>query len=447
MTTNNLSRAMATVLLFTAACKGDFAAGITNTGGTGGTGGSAPKAGAVQDGGRPNAQEAGPSTDTGSASCDPFQLVPLTLATVLGAGQNTDGTLYVIDRPQEAGSERVFVSSGGTLQRQYSAGSGVTGDGNGGFSYTYSLANHVPPLTLRLDTNAAGPTAMGVFEGTLTTKTFTIGQQGSVLTLVPASQVATLPAVDIAPLIDYSATLSDGRALLVVSSIQSSGYYGFYRVFFGTTNRMLERSVTTVNRDVNLTTIRFSVDGVVAVANFPVTTPGVPGSATLTIDNTKLPLTLQATTSPPTGYAYACLGDSSTDAGVDGLPVRPFDGPPVCRAPSPDYGPTSVFPFLPNGTPAATTTCPAACGDSAWPALDYPNIDTALPYGSCEPGTPSCEAGGRVPCGCNTSSGPIHDFTCSCEGGAWTCGIRVAGMAMCMPCPDAGVGSLDLDRR
>jgi hypothetical protein len=173
----------------------------------------------------------------------------------------------------------------------------------------------------------------------------------------------------------------------------------------------------------------------------------VPGSATLTIDNTKLPLTLQATTSPPTGYAYACLGDSSTDAGVDGLPVRPFDGPPVCRAPSPDYGPTSVFPFLPNGTPAATTTCPAACGDSAWPALDYPNIDTALPYGSCEPGTPSCEAGGRVPCGCNTSSGPIHDFTCSCESGAWTCGIRVAGMAMCMPCTDAGVGSLDLDRR
>jgi hypothetical protein len=103
-----------------------------------------------------------------------------------------------------------------------------------------------------------------------------------------------------------------------------------------------------VNRDVNLTTIRFSVDGVVAVANFPVTTPGVPGSATLTIDNTQLPLTLQATTSPPTGYAYACLGDSSTDAGVDGLPVRPADGPPVCRAPSPDYGPTSVFSVPPQ---------------------------------------------------------------------------------------------------
>jgi hypothetical protein len=381
-----------------------------------------------------------PPADGLPASCDPFQLVPLTLATVLGAGQDTDGTLYVIDRPQEAGSERVFVSSNGTLQRQYSAGSGVTGDGNGGFSYTYSLTNHVPPLTLRLDTNTAGPTAMGVFEGTLTTKTFTIGQQGIVLTLVPASQVATLPAADIAPLIDYSATLSDGRALLVVSSIQSNGYYGFYRVFFGTPNRMLERSVTTVNRDVNLTTIRFSVDGVAAVANFPFTTPGVPGSATLTIDNTQFPLTLQATTSPPTGYAYACLGDSSTDAGVDGLPVRPVDGPPVCRAPSPDYGPTSVFPFLPDGTPAATTTCPAACGDSAWPVLQsYPNIDTTLPYGSCTSGTPTCDVMARVPCACDLSWGPLHVFNCSCESGTWTCGIRVAGMAMCMPCPDAGV--------
>ena len=115
------------------------------------------------------------------------------------------------------------------------------------------------------------------------------------------------------------------------------------------------------------------------------------------------------------------------------------DGP-SCRVPSPDYGPTSVFPFLPSGSPAATTTCPAACGDSASPALDYPNIDTALPYGSCEAGTPTCEVMARVPCACDLSSGPLHVFNCSCESGAWTCGIRVAGMAMCMPCPDAGVG-------
>jgi hypothetical protein len=133
--------------------------------------------------------------------------------------------------------------------------------------------------------------------------------------------------------------------------------------------------------------------------------------------------------------------DFNPDGGVADTGVPPADGPPMCRTPSPDYGPTSVFSFLPSGTPAATTTCPAACGDSAWPALDYPNIDTALPYGSCEPGTPSCEAGGRIPCGCNTSSGPIHDFTCSCEGGAWICRIRTAGMAMCMPCPDAGASS------
>ena len=432
---------MATVLLFTAACKGDFAAGVTNTGGTGG---SAPQAGAVQDGGNliarpqdsgnPNAPESRPSTATGSVPCDPFQppTKPITLTNVLGAGQDTDGTLYVVDQPQP-GSERVYVSSGATLQRQRIAGLGIEGNASGGSSYTFSISDHVPPFTLRLNMNTAGPTAMGVLLGTTDGKTFTIGQQGDVLTLVPASQVVAMPVANIpaATYIECNATIPDGRGLLVVRPLDDWTLTDF-RVFFGTADRMLERPVDQVEIFMggdSGTIVNFAIDGVAAVTNC---------TATLTIGATSFPLTLRPTDSPPASETYFCLGNPSVDGGVDAW-GSPTDGP-SCRVPSPDYGPTSVFPFLPSGSPAATTTCPAACGDSAWSALDYPNIDTALPYGSCEAGTPTCDVMARVPCACDLSSGPLHVFNCSCESGAWTCGIRVAGMAMCMPCPDAGVG-------
>lgn len=135
----------------------------------------------------------------------------------------------------------------------------------------------------------------------------------------------------------------------------------------------------------------------------------------------------------------------SVDASVD-IGALQVDGPTVCRAPSPDYGPTSVFAVLPNGAPAAATTCPAACGDSAWPqgTGTYPNIDIALPYGSCAPGTPSCSTDATVPCACaEESGGPADAFNCSCEGGIWICRIRFQGTALCIPCPDAGVDQMD----
>jgi hypothetical protein len=419
MTTNNLIRVMATIFLFTAACKGDFAAGITGAG--------------------------------GPVSCNPFQppTKPITLTNVIGAGYDTDLTLYVVDQPQPGG-ERVFVSSGRErVQRLRIDGSGTESSGNGVVSYDFTITDHTPPFMLKLETDASGPTAMGVLQNPpLDIKTFTIGQQGSVLTLVPATQIASLPVANIPAqtFIEYNATLSDGRALLVVRPFDDWTYQDF-RVFFGAPDHMAERSVDQVVRykDGGSTTINFTIDGAAAVASFPVQlSPGglVIGPATLTIGTTSFPLTLGPTDSPPSGDSYFCFGNPSVDGGIDAW-VPPADGP-SCRAPSPDYGPTSVFSFLPSGTPEAAVACPAACGDSAWPTPQaIPNIDTALPYGSCTPGTPSCSTGARVPCACGGATGPIHDFICSCEGGNWTCGIRTAGAAICMTCPDGGVGSPD----
>jgi hypothetical protein len=144
--------------------------------------------------------------------------------------------------------------------------------------------------------------------------------------------------------------------------------------------------------------------------------------------------------SPPAGYSCFCIGNPPADGGVDALSTL-ADGPATCRAPSPDYGPTTVFAFLPNGTPRAATTCPAACGDSAWPPGSFPNIDIALPYGSCTHDTPVCWTIATDPCACaQGSGGPVHSFNCACEGGNWICRILSQGMAGCLPCPDAGVG-------
>jgi hypothetical protein len=417
-------------LVFTAACKSDFQAGIN------GNDGSAQEVAVLHDDGSP--------ASSVPWSCDPFHPTTklIALTNVLGAGQDTDGTLYVVDQPQADSEQRVFVSSGGTLQRQRVAGSGTESSGGGVMSYSLSVSDHVPPFMLKLETNAAGPTAMGVLQNPpLDVKTFSIGQQGSVLTLVPASQVAALPVANIPAetFIEYNATLPDGRALLVVRPRDDWTYQDF-RVFFGAPDHMVERTVDQVVRhqDGGSTIIYFIIDGAWAAATFPVQMlpKGPPALGIGT--TTSFQLTLGPTDSPPAGYSYFCLGNPPVDGGVDALST-PADVPTACRAPSPDYGPTSVFPVLPNGTPAAATTCPAACGNSAWPGpWPMDNIDIALPYGACAPGTPSCSTVAGVPCACGAASGPVDGFNCACEGGTWICRIFSLGTALCMPCPDAG---------
>ncbi len=288
---------------------------------------------------------------------------------MLGAGRDTDGTLYVVDQPQPGG-ERVFVSSGGTLQRQRIAGSGTESSGNGVISYSFSITDHVPPFMLKLETNAAGPTAMGVLQGDTTNiKTFTIGQQGSVLTLVPTSQIAGLPVANIPAqtFIEYNATLSDGRALLVVRPLDDWTFQDF-RVFFGAADRMIERPVGQVTRlrDGGSTTINFTIDGVAAVASFPVSLTGVAPPPTLAIGTTQFPLTLGPTNSPPAGYSYSCFGNPSVDAGAgdgpssaDGASTGAQEGGPPTSGSL-----VSCDPFQPTTKPVTLNTVLGAGRDT-----------------------------------------------------------------------------------
>lgn len=132
---------------------------------------------------------------------------------------------------------------------------------------------------------------------------------------------------------------------------------------------------------------------------------------------------------------FALLG-CTTDA-EQTRNVNAGSGDAMCRAPSAVYGPTSTFQVTPNA-PVPDVRCPSACGASAWSGSTAgPNIDVALPYGTCELNTPACAAAAVVPCACPGSQGPFHGFVCSCSGGMWDCRISSQGSGICLPC-DAG---------
>jgi hypothetical protein len=137
----------------------------------------------------------------------------------------------------------------------------------------------------------------------------------------------------------------------------------------------------------------------------------------------------------------ACVGGNKAGLQPSVADALPPDGPSLCRTPATGFGPTSRFDVLPNGTPRAAQTCPAACGVSAWSSSGTPMIDVALPYGACAPGTADCETLGQMPCACGANGGPTHAFKCGCEGGTWICRILFQGAALCAPCADAGPDS------
>jgi hypothetical protein len=69
-----------------------------------------------------------PSASTSAeTACDPLATHPTTLATILGVGKDGAGTLYVADQGAFATQPsivRVFLTSSGSLVRQYVIGSG-----------------------------------------------------------------------------------------------------------------------------------------------------------------------------------------------------------------------------------------------------------------------------------------------------------------------------------
>ena len=122
-------------------------------------------------------------------ACDPFaaHMLPISLATLLGAGKDGSGTIYAADDGGDEGG-RVFVSNGKQLVRQRVAGSGI-GDG----VYVFTVQDHDPAFVLQIVGDYPDFARIGVLIGTLDDrKVFTIGKEGEELTIVPESEIRAL---------------------------------------------------------------------------------------------------------------------------------------------------------------------------------------------------------------------------------------------------------------
>jgi len=234
--------------------------------------------------------------------CDPFAASeqPIVLGTVLGAGRDAAGTIYVVNAKGQ-----VFISVDGVLIRQRVAGSGTGPD-----FWVYSLADHTPPLTVQGNPQPDGSLRMGIFTGAMTTKTFVIGEQGEELTVLDAADVAALPVRDLPGevVLEYAAALPDGRQLVVTRPRDDMSYTDF-RLFLGDGGQLSERKVVQVQRfkDGGSTLIVFVLDRVPATASFPVEFADggfAPGPASLETPADTLPLTRLS--AAPAGATYLC---------------------------------------------------------------------------------------------------------------------------------------------
>ncbi len=249
------------------------------------------------------------STDDSSSTatlhaCNPFEGAASSIALVdlVAAGKHADGTIYVIDRGRP--EYRVFVSSGTDLVRTPSLGSGTTPD-----SVSVSSRDAKGAFDLKVDLAGAQPTRMGVHRGPpLDTKTFEIGTQGDVLTLLGAGALSGLTVRDLPAtvLVEHDGRMPDGRRI-VVTRPEHDWTYDDFRVFFGPESAMLERPMKGASRG-STTYVTFDLDGVTKTAVFPsALAPNTPAELR-TEGGGSEPLTvLDATATPAaTSLAYQC---------------------------------------------------------------------------------------------------------------------------------------------
>lgn len=269
-----------------------------------------------QEGGRATTSLDGGVAEAGAGVltvCDPFAAnpLPIALGTIVAVGQSAAGVIYAVD--QVGGSQRVFVSNAsGTLVRQRIAGSG-----SGPGFYVFDVSDYDPAFVLQIDMPAGGTVRMGVVNGSLKdSKTFVIGQDGEELTVLAASAIVAMPVLNLPgdAFVEYVAALANGDVMVVTRPIDDWTYADF-RLFLGPMGAVAERQMSSVARakDGGSTTIAFDLDGMPAVARFPVVFADggfAPGPAMLTVGGTTTSLARQGL--PPAGAAYLCSGGGET---------------------------------------------------------------------------------------------------------------------------------------
>jgi hypothetical protein len=250
------------------------------------------------------------SPGTASKACNPLAAdpKPITLGLVVGAGRDSAGVVYVIDRPQGGAEDRLFVSDGTKLVRQPVGGSGSGAQPGGGTFEVVGSGTGDAMLTVEIGTDGGGGVMMGVVHGAFASRTFTIGEQGEALTVLAPGELSAFTVENLPGTIyvEYVATLPDGRTL-VVTRPEVDWSYSDFRLFLSTsaTSPLLERKVASVLRG-SFTDITFDLDGTPAKAHFSDSLS--PGPSTLTVGSAApLDLTVRPPGTAPNGPTFLCF--------------------------------------------------------------------------------------------------------------------------------------------
>ena len=259
---------------------------------------------------------AGQVADAAQPACDPLAASPITLGTIVGVGQDSDGTLYV------DAANGVFVSSKGSLIRQHVVGTGQSGSTSFSYSFTAPGADisSARDLIVQLDeagnaTMTLGPDGSG--------KTQSDGG-GMALMVLPASTVAGMPVVNTPNVISYIATAANGDTLMATvpvnapSGASDGGIYdGGLAIFYGPSAAVAQRVITAFEESLSGNgTVTFLVAGVsYSLAFGDVLTPDAGPLGTFTLlgltpaGGASMGITLESATpaTPPPGLSFTCL--------------------------------------------------------------------------------------------------------------------------------------------
>ncbi|MGH7440234.1 MAG: hypothetical protein ACRENE_31465 [Polyangiaceae bacterium] len=167
------------------------------------------------------------------------------MSTLLGVGEDRQATLYVADEVPDSGQDRVFVSDGGTLERQHVAGSGQSGgppDTDYTFSFQQPFSDVGSQRALLIQERAGAVTGMAL--GPANSKSFLGAGPGQVpLTVLDAGSLARFTVQNLPNVVQYVVDVSNGQVVVITQPMDAYDFTSS-RLFYGTAAHMIQRPIT-----------------------------------------------------------------------------------------------------------------------------------------------------------------------------------------------------------
>jgi hypothetical protein len=239
------------------------------------------------------------SSASGGTACDPLAAGTTTVGSVLAAGVDASGTMYIVEEASGA-ENRIFVGTSGQLVRVPDVGSG--GDGSGQSIFTFTSPGSTTSGDMELFVEVTGGT---------TTMALAPESDATSLTVIDGASVTGETAEDLPASVVFVADIGDATTLVITAPAEADGYSG-YRLFLGAAPTLEQRTVTNYAAAVDgAATVTFDGPGGSETANIPCDTmfcsPGSPDGTLTGADGGTTSLTLREPT-PTTlaGLSFLC---------------------------------------------------------------------------------------------------------------------------------------------